>query len=167
MLPFPEATFHIVLCQGGLQFFPDRLIALQEMFRVLKPGGKVAIMVCQSIQYCPGIAIVVDRIAHYAEGQVASMLRVPFSLGDVEMLRSLIVHADFQDVSVRPEVKMMRFPSPTLFAQSLINGSGIADQVDDTTKATLVKEVDRELQPFVKNNELSFPMGAYLAVVHK
>lgn len=167
LLPFSDDTFHIVFCQGGLQFFPDRSTALQEMFRVLKPGGKVAIMVCQSIQYCPGFAIVVDNLANYVGRQMAVVLGVPFTLGDVEKLRSLIVNAGFQDIIIRPEVRMIRFPSPAAFVQSLITGSSIADQVDDTTLTSLIAEVSLELQPFVKNNELSFPMGGYLAVGHK
>jgi ubiquinone/menaquinone biosynthesis C-methylase UbiE len=35
----PDASFELVACQHGLQFFPDRLGALREMHRVLAPGG--------------------------------------------------------------------------------------------------------------------------------
>jgi ubiquinone/menaquinone biosynthesis C-methylase UbiE len=44
-LPSPSAAFDVVLCQQGLQFFPDRIGALREMRRVLKPGGHVGIAV--------------------------------------------------------------------------------------------------------------------------
>jgi ubiquinone/menaquinone biosynthesis C-methylase UbiE len=37
-LPLPDDAFDLALCQAGLQFFPDRLAALQEMHRVLRPG---------------------------------------------------------------------------------------------------------------------------------
>jgi ubiquinone/menaquinone biosynthesis C-methylase UbiE len=43
--PFPDGTFDVVLCQQGLQFFPERLKALREMHRVLAPGGRVALSV--------------------------------------------------------------------------------------------------------------------------
>ncbi|TIP77140.1 MAG: methyltransferase domain-containing protein, partial [Mesorhizobium sp.] len=33
-MPFPNGTFDVILCQLGLQFFPDRARALAEMFRV-------------------------------------------------------------------------------------------------------------------------------------
>src|SRR2546423_530338 len=36
-LPFPDGTFDVVLCQLGLQYFPDRPAALREMRRVLVP----------------------------------------------------------------------------------------------------------------------------------
>jgi SAM-dependent methyltransferase len=36
-------TFDAVLCQQGLQFFPDRTLALREMGRVTRPGGTVVV----------------------------------------------------------------------------------------------------------------------------
>ena len=39
-LPFPAASFDVVLCQLGLQFFPDRPLALRQMARVLRTGGR-------------------------------------------------------------------------------------------------------------------------------
>ncbi len=44
-LQFPDASFDVVLCQQGLQFFPDQIAALPEMHRVLKPSGRVGIAV--------------------------------------------------------------------------------------------------------------------------
>jgi ubiquinone/menaquinone biosynthesis C-methylase UbiE len=44
-LNLPSSAFDVVVCQQGLQFFPDRLYALQEMQRVLKAGGHAAIAV--------------------------------------------------------------------------------------------------------------------------
>lgn len=41
-LPFPDATFDAVLCQQGLQFFPDPKTAMAEAARVTRPGGRVA-----------------------------------------------------------------------------------------------------------------------------
>jgi ubiquinone/menaquinone biosynthesis C-methylase UbiE len=44
-LPFANASFNVVLCQQGLQFFPDRLAALREMHRVLVPNGQLGLSV--------------------------------------------------------------------------------------------------------------------------
>lgn len=41
-LPFPDNTFDAISCRFGFMFFPDMLLAAKEMFRVLKPGGRIA-----------------------------------------------------------------------------------------------------------------------------
>ena len=41
-LPFADNSFHAISCRFGFMFFPDMLMAAREMFRVLKPGGKIA-----------------------------------------------------------------------------------------------------------------------------
>ena len=52
-LPFPAASFDVVLCQLGLQFFPDRPRALRQMARVLRPGGRAGLSVCSAIERTP------------------------------------------------------------------------------------------------------------------
>jgi ubiquinone/menaquinone biosynthesis C-methylase UbiE len=41
-LPFEDGTFTAVSCRLGFMFFPDMQLALKEMLRVLKPGGRIA-----------------------------------------------------------------------------------------------------------------------------
>ena len=41
-LPFGDNTFDAISCRFGFMFFPDMLMALKEMVRVLKPGGRIA-----------------------------------------------------------------------------------------------------------------------------
>jgi SAM-dependent methyltransferase len=38
-LPFPDASFDVVVCQFGVMFFPDKVRAFAETRRVLRPGG--------------------------------------------------------------------------------------------------------------------------------
>ncbi|MDB5199844.1 MAG: methyltransferase protein [Chitinophagaceae bacterium] len=41
-LPFDESTFDKISCRMGFMFFPDMQMASDEMYRVLKTGGKMA-----------------------------------------------------------------------------------------------------------------------------
>jgi len=52
-LPFEDRCFDLVLCQLGVQFFPDRSLALREMKRVLVPSGLVALSVYSDIERTP------------------------------------------------------------------------------------------------------------------
>jgi ubiquinone/menaquinone biosynthesis C-methylase UbiE len=41
-LPFEDSSFDKISCRMGFMFFPDMQMASDEMFRVLKTGGKIA-----------------------------------------------------------------------------------------------------------------------------
>jgi ubiquinone/menaquinone biosynthesis C-methylase UbiE len=41
-LPFADNTFDAISCRMGYMFFPDMSLAAKEMYRVLKPGGRMA-----------------------------------------------------------------------------------------------------------------------------
>jgi SAM-dependent methyltransferase len=49
-LPFPDATFDVVVCQFGAMFFPDKAKAFSESRRVLKPGGEFIFSVWDRIE---------------------------------------------------------------------------------------------------------------------
>lgn len=42
-LPFPEASFDLIICRNLVWTLPDPLTAYQEWYRVLKPGGRVLV----------------------------------------------------------------------------------------------------------------------------
>ena len=39
-IELPDASVDNVYCQQGFQFFPDKKAAAQEIYRVLRPGGR-------------------------------------------------------------------------------------------------------------------------------
>jgi ubiquinone/menaquinone biosynthesis C-methylase UbiE len=42
-LPLPTETFDVAMCNGLFNLCPDKLRALDEVYRVLKPGGRFLI----------------------------------------------------------------------------------------------------------------------------
>ncbi|MFI9250828.1 class I SAM-dependent methyltransferase [Streptomyces sp. NPDC053069] len=52
-LPFEDATFDAVLCQQGVQFFPDLDAALAETARVVRPKGRFAATVWAPVDRQP------------------------------------------------------------------------------------------------------------------
>lgn len=44
-IALPDASVDVVFCQQGLPFMPDRVAVAREMYRVLKPGGRVGVAI--------------------------------------------------------------------------------------------------------------------------
>ena len=89
-LPVPDAAFEAVLCQQGLQYFPQRVVVLQEMRRVLVPGGRLALSVWRPLERQPFFVPFVATLEAHLGAAVAALLRAGLALGDADELRTLL-----------------------------------------------------------------------------
>lgn len=109
MLPFPDGSFDLIVCQFGLMLFRDRHAALAEMHRALRVGGRVALSVWQGLERHPFYQALHDeslrRLGVSGVGQA-------FSLGDAAELRGLLVEAGFQQVELESASITARFAHP-------------------------------------------------------
>jgi len=96
-IPLPTGTYDVVACQQGLQFFPDRLAAVAEMCRVLKPGGRLGVAVWSTIDRCPPVAALANAVgAVIGEAVADSYRRGPWGFPALDDLRVLIISAGFE-----------------------------------------------------------------------
>ena len=170
-LPFEDSQFNVVCCQLGLQFFADKPKALQEMYRVLIPGGRISFLVWRSIEHSPGYAVLADALAHHVSADASSIMHTPFVFGDEEQeLRTLVADVGFHDVTVQSDVGPVRFQSPEDFVRLYVAGTPLAShvaQVDESVRAALTSEVNLALHPYVNNEGLEFPIEGHLVGAKK
>ncbi len=163
-IPFENESFDIVFCNFGLMFFPDRVAALKEMHRVLKPEGRLALAVWGSISKCPGqMAMKQSWERHFTDE--AGLFDAQHSLGNPEIVLSLMQDAGFRNVSVQPVMGVVRLPSPGHLARSYGAMAGI--QADERTRAQVIDEVSASLQSYVGTEGLEYPIEAILASARK
>jgi len=164
VIPFENETFDIVFCNFGLMFFPDRVAALKEMRRVLKLDGRLALAVWGSIGKCPGqMAMKQSWKRHFTDE--AGLFDTQHSLGNPEMVLSLIQDANFRDVSVQAVMGVVRLPSPAHLARSYGAMAGI--QADEKTRTKVIDEVSAALRSYVGAEGLEYPIEAFLASARK
>jgi ubiquinone/menaquinone biosynthesis C-methylase UbiE len=53
-LPFPDGSFDLVVCQFGVMFFPDKVRANREAWRVLGSGGRYLLVSFDRLEFQPG-----------------------------------------------------------------------------------------------------------------
>lgn len=81
-LPFPDATFDVVLSQFGHMFAPRPEVAVREMLRVLKPGGRIAFATWPPETFVGRAFMLTGKYVQPPQG-VAS----PVQWGDVNVVR--------------------------------------------------------------------------------
>jgi ubiquinone/menaquinone biosynthesis C-methylase UbiE len=97
-----DASYDVVLCRHGLQFAVDPAVAVGEMVRVLRPGGRVAVSVWGPPADNPWLSLVMDAVRTQLGRPVPPPgLPGPFSLSDAGRLSALLEGGGLGDVAVR------------------------------------------------------------------
>jgi len=91
-------AFDVVLCQQGLQFFPDRPAALREMKRVLKPGGHAVVAVWTAISRNQIFAAFHAALRAATPPELADLITAPFSWHSSAELKAATEEAGFRKV---------------------------------------------------------------------
>jgi ubiquinone/menaquinone biosynthesis C-methylase UbiE len=94
-LPFANESFDLIVCQFALMLVPDQLKALAEIYRVLKPGGKVIVSTWTELPYNKLWAIG-DEVVTAAIGK--SPMRAnpgPFALDNAAVVLEMLQQTGF------------------------------------------------------------------------
>lgn len=148
-LPFDSNSFDAVVCQFGLMFFENRCAAIEEMVRVLRQGGHMAVAVWDSLENTPGYAAVTKLLKRLFGNEVADAIRVPFVLGDTQVLQSLFTEAGVSDAQIATLEGTARFPSIGSWIYTEVRGWTLADMIDDAQYQQLLQEAEKELRQFI------------------
>jgi ubiquinone/menaquinone biosynthesis C-methylase UbiE len=164
-LPFPDREFDVVLCQFGLMFFDDRAAALNEMRRVLRDGGRVALSVWGTVETSPGYARMIALLDRLFGREVADALRAPFVLGEKSELRAVLAEGGMRDAEVITRTGMARFASISEWVRMDVRGWTLSDMIDDDQFAALSAAAEREFRDLVSTGgPVSFPAPAHIVV---
>ena len=169
-MPFPDDAFELILCQQGLQFFPDHYAGLKEIQRVLVPGGRAVISVWGPLESNPFYGVIDELVsAHLAQGALAA----PFSLSDSAQLHDLATSAGLKVASLESVELEIHATEPRYFAAMCLRGAtAVLREFAALTQAAR-KEVlermhaamDKALRRFQRNDELVFRTTANVLTV--
>jgi SAM-dependent methyltransferase len=97
-IDLPVASVDAVICRWGYMLMADPAAALRETRRVLRPGGRLALAVWDSVELNPWASV--PFRAHVANGLLEPTppgTPGPFALGDRERLRTLLYDTGFAE----------------------------------------------------------------------
>lgn len=167
-----DESFDAVISRVGLIYFPDQLKALSEMWRVLKPGGKIAHIVYSTADKNNFFSIPVSIIRNRAKlppplpGQPG-----PFSLGAEGAILKLFSEAGFKNnrsVKVESPVRMSTAKECVQFEKDSFGAlHQMMKNLSEEEKLSVWSEIEDQLTVFETEKGFIGPCEMIVAVGEK
>jgi ubiquinone/menaquinone biosynthesis C-methylase UbiE len=167
-LPLDSDDFDAVVSQFGLMFFENKEAAIREMWRVLRPGGRLVVAVWDSLENTPGYAGITALLERLFGEAIAELLKSPYALGDPRLLRNLLATSGVKEAEVSCIAGDAHFPSIRSWMHTDVRGWTLAGKLDEDQFEQLVAEAETELRSFVTaSGSVRFDHPALIATARK
>ena len=146
-LQLPDATFDAGLCALGLMYVPDPKLALQQIYRVLKPGGRMVAAVWGARKNC-GWAEIFPIVDARVQSEVCPMF---FQLGTGDQLSHVAADAGFTDVRADRLSATLRYASADEAVGAAFAGGPVAlaySRFEERTRLEAHAEYLASIEPF-------------------
>lgn len=171
-LPFGDEIFDAVSCRFGYMFFPDMLIATQEIVRVLKPGGRIATSVWNGPEHNFWITALMGTIKEHIEVE-APPPGAPsmFRCAGEGFMKNIFSKAGLQNVSQKEVSSEMEAESAEVYWEMMTEiGAPIVaalSKADDATMRLIKNEVIQKITEKFGSGKIRIPASALVVYGEK
>ena len=129
-LPFPDASFDVVVCQFSVMFFPDRTSAYREIRRLLRPGGVFLFNVWNSIGQNEFAQVVTEALGTlYPEDPPLFLARTPHGHGAPREIEGDLRASGFESVSLTQRDDVSVASGPQVPAVAYCQGTPLRNEI--------------------------------------
>jgi SAM-dependent methyltransferase len=162
----------VVACQHALHRFPDPLLIVEEMRRVLAPGGRLGIITWGPIEENPAFAAQLDATvkAGLDASDVVDALLDAFAWHRPEDLEQLAARAGLVDISCQSVRLLAALPRVAEWVRvypSLPPLSEVWDHCDQQTRLQFLTRATELLRPFEHDSVLRVQASSRLLVARR
>jgi SAM-dependent methyltransferase len=147
-IPYEDNRFDLIVCQFGLMLVPEKLKALTEMHRVLRPGGRLLSSVWSDIRHNQ----IWDMTGSVIESFIGSNPLLhdpgPFSMADAGIGLEGLKKAGFPDAKATTVNKTGKIATAAMAVKGITEGLPVwlaISQKDPSLPAKVQAALEREL----------------------
>jgi len=164
-LRLERASFDVVLCQQGLQFFPDKAIALQEMRGVLVHGGRLILSTWISDSSGPYVDAVCAALVQFVSREVATRFVAVRRTPTKSELQRLATEAGFSSAEVNVSRVDLHLPRVDKFVLDHLSATPVAADIDaagDEARRGIGASVMERLRRYADGDGISYPEETFV-----
>ena len=169
-LPFEENTFDVALSAQTIQFLDNRVAALKEIQRVLRPEGQLAISVWCEVEHNPYFDALMKAVANHLGAETASGLGAAFTLSKPSEIEGLLVEAGLQKIEVEMCELNLKMPEIRKFATRHISATPMSASFSASSESIqkdIVDEVADHLAAYQTETGATVPFRIQVAKAQK
>jgi ubiquinone/menaquinone biosynthesis C-methylase UbiE len=162
-LPFEDNSFDSVVSRLGAMFFPDPLVALREMLRVIKPGATISLAVWHKSELNPFAYCVTDVMNRYIETPPADP-DAPGAFRFAELGKLSSILSDAGATGVGEKVLKFTMEAPISAAEFWTMRSKTSETLREKLKRltaeqefSVSQEVQEAVREFFPHDKMAFP----------
>lgn len=176
--PLEPDSFDLAFSRFGVMFFENRVAAMKNVYRSLKPGGRMMLIVWRGLKdnYCWNVGKTM-ALKYLKEPEEVGMTcgPGPFSMANEEVTRGMLKSAGFSDIEIfrqnDADVFMGSNLEEAIDFQLLVGPSGeLIRESGEKGQAAIPQirqDLARELSGYLRDDEVWMPSSAWIIVTRK
>jgi SAM-dependent methyltransferase len=169
-IPYEDNRFDLIVCQFGLMLVPEKLKALTEMHRVLRPGGRLLSSVWSDIRHNQIWDITGSVIESFIGTNPMLQDPGPFSMADSSIGLELLKKAGFPDARAIAVDKTGKIETAAMAVKGITEGLPVftaISQKDPSLPAKIQAALEVELVNRLGDHPLQSTLQALVFETNK
>jgi ubiquinone/menaquinone biosynthesis C-methylase UbiE len=167
-LPFEDDSFDLVICQYGVMFFPDKLKAYSEAYRVLRSGGGFIFNVWDSMEFNPSTNVIEQVLQETFRDKAPDFFsKGPYSYFDEEVINKSLKEAGFKEIQIELVMKQNNYGRAEDLLKGFFEGSPLGsylDNYDPDVKEELLQKIKQRLDDQFGKDGVEVPLQALVCL---